>query len=208
MRIIGNNQLIMTHLLKPFLTNLARKGFLHILIPALVLFVALPVLSFAETYVFDTATSSTTWNVPADVTEITVKVWGGGGGYSKITFGESSPTPATHTTDDIALLDNHSSRQAGNQFVACTTKYNASLFKFQLTNNSSTDVTVDEVIFQLSSITGIVNGDLSDLRIYDDTNSQDAAPSFKNQEYRFNLLKQCLLSNLATDTRGDIEELR
>ena len=84
------------------------------------------------------------------------------------------PTPATHTVDDVALLDNHSSGQAGNQFVACTSKDDADLLKFQITNNSSTDVTVDEVIFQLSSITGIVNGDLSDLRIYDDTNSQDA----------------------------------
>jgi hypothetical protein len=89
--------------------------------------------------------------------------------------GGDSPTPATHTADDVALLDNHSSGQANNQFVACTAKADANLFKFQLTNNSSTDVTVDEVIFQLSSITGIVNGDLSDLRIYDDTNSQDAA---------------------------------
>lgn len=86
-----------------------------------------------------------------------------------------APTPATHTVDDVALLDNHSSGQASNQFVACTAKDDANLFKFQITNNSSTDVTIDEVIFQLSSINGIVNGDLSDLRIYDDTNSQDAA---------------------------------
>jgi hypothetical protein len=99
--------------------------------------------------------------------DITLDSGGLVGGYS--------PTPATHTVDDVALLDNHSSGQAGNQFVACTTKDDANLFKFQITNNSSTDVTVDEVIFQLSSISGIVNGDLSELRIYDDTNSQDAA---------------------------------
>jgi hypothetical protein len=77
---IGNNQLIMRHLLKPFPANLAGKGFVHIFVLALALCVALPVTVSAETLVFDTATSTTTWNVPTGVTEITVKVWGAGAG--------------------------------------------------------------------------------------------------------------------------------
>jgi hypothetical protein len=40
---------------------------------------AIPATSLADTYVFETATSTTTWDVPAGVTS---KVWGtsGGGG--------------------------------------------------------------------------------------------------------------------------------
>jgi len=42
MGIIGNNQLIMRHMLKPFLAKFARKGFLHIFALALALTIALP----------------------------------------------------------------------------------------------------------------------------------------------------------------------
>ena len=75
----------------------------------------------------------------------------------------------------VVNLGNHAQGQAENQFVNSTSKDDANLFKFQFTNAGVTDLTVDTVVFQLSSISGILTGDLSDLRIYDDTNAQVAA---------------------------------
>ena len=68
-----------------------------------------------------------------------------------------------------ATLGNHASGQLTDQFDSAPTKDNVSLFRFQLVNTTAVDLTIDQVQFQLSAITGIVTSNLSDLRINNGT---------------------------------------
>ena len=83
--------------------------------------------------------------------------------------GGSAPNNVTHTGDDAATLGNHASGQLTDQFDSAPAKDNVSLFRFQLVNTTAVDLTIDQVQFQLSAITGIVTSNLSDLRINNGT---------------------------------------
>ena len=76
-------------------------------------------------------------------------------------FAISAAGPSTAAIN----LGQHDSSQAPDQFTTRSTYNDADLFRFQLTNTSASGVTVDELIFQLSSVSGIVTADLSDLQI-------------------------------------------
>ena len=65
------------------------------------------------------------------------------------------------------ILGEHNSGQLSDQFDTSASHDNVSLFRFQLANNTDSAVTVDQIVFNLSAISGIVTNDLSDLRIFD-----------------------------------------
>ncbi|MGA1794649.1 MAG: DUF2341 domain-containing protein [bacterium] len=68
-------------------------------------------------------------------------------------------------------LSNHAAGQEGDKFGTGASVTGAELFAFKLTNNGTSDATVDTVEFQLSSVTGIVQGDFANLAIYIDTDN-------------------------------------
>ena len=53
----------------------------------------------------------------------------------------------------------------------CISVTGAELFAFQLINNTASGVTVDQVQFQLSGVSGIAQGDFANLTIYVDANN-------------------------------------
>jgi hypothetical protein len=67
-------------------------------------------------------------------------------------------------------LDNHAAGQETDAFGSGSSVTGAELFAFKLTNNTGSDKTVDQVQFQLSSVTGFVQGDFANLEIYVDDN--------------------------------------
>ncbi len=84
------------------------------------------------------------------------------------TIGSSSPPSSpTHTADHAALLAAHASGQLADQLDGAPSKNDVGLFRFKLTNNGTTDVTVSQVALLLSSVAGIVSSDLTDLRVND-----------------------------------------
>ena len=64
-----------------------------------------------------------------------------------------------------AILHEHPTGQAQNIFSAQASQNDVDLFRFALFNNTGAAVTVSQIVFPLSAVSGIVTGDLSDLRI-------------------------------------------
>jgi hypothetical protein len=81
---------------------------------------------------------------------------------------------ATHTEDKTLTLADHAAGQEADKFAYASSVSGAELFAFKLTNNSASTVTVTQVQFQLSSVTGIVQGDFANLTIYVDANNDGA----------------------------------
>jgi hypothetical protein len=73
-------------------------------------------------------------------------------------------------TSDVWLAE-HAAGQEADKFGLGGSVAGAELFAFKLINNTASQVTVSEVQFQLSSVSGIVQGDFSSLEIYVDDNN-------------------------------------
>ena len=72
---------------------------------------------------------------------------------------------------DVDLTD-HTAGQETDKFTVASSVTGAELFAFQLTNNNvGSGVTVDQVQFQLSGVTGIAQSDFANLAIYVDANN-------------------------------------
>jgi hypothetical protein len=71
---------------------------------------------------------------------------------------------------DLYLAE-HAAGQETDSFGGQSSATGAELFAFKLTNETGSQVTVSEVQFQLSSVTGIVQGDFANLEIYVDTDN-------------------------------------
>ncbi len=93
------------------------------------------------------------------------------------TTGGSNPLPVTHTADATALLGEHGSGQFPDALDGRSPHNDANLFRFQLQNTIASSVTVNSVVFLLSSVTGIADGDFSDLRLFDGTANVGGVPS-------------------------------
>jgi hypothetical protein len=74
---------------------------------------------------------------------------------------------------DVSLGE-HSGGQERDKFMSASSVTGAELFAFRLTNNTGSTMTVDQVQFQLSSVTGVAQGDFANLAIYVDSNSDGA----------------------------------
>ena len=70
---------------------------------------------------------------------------------------------------EVSLAD-HAAGQETDRFGTESAVTGAELFAFKLTNNTGSTITVDEVVFQLSSVTGISDTDFANLTIYVDDN--------------------------------------
>ena len=80
------------------------------------------------------------------------------------TVGGSVTSTATHTAGTTTItLAQHANGQEGNNFDAGTPITGAELFAFKLTTAVGSRATVDQVVLQLSSVTGIVQGDFANL---------------------------------------------
>ncbi|MGA1844575.1 MAG: DUF2341 domain-containing protein [bacterium] len=73
--------------------------------------------------------------------------------------------------DDSLTLADHAAGQQTNSLVGTSPFTGAQLFRFKLTNETAGVLTVDQVVFQLSSVTGIVQGDFANLEIYVDSDN-------------------------------------
>ncbi|MHC4500152.1 MAG: hypothetical protein ACYS21_13670, partial [Planctomycetota bacterium] len=69
-----------------------------------------------------------------------------------------------------AMLANHAAGQETDKFGAGSSVTGAKLFAFQLSNNTGGTITVNQVQFQLSSVTGILDTDFANLEIQVDDN--------------------------------------
>jgi type II secretory pathway pseudopilin PulG len=69
-----------------------------------------------------------------------------------------------------AILANHTAGQETDAFGTGSSVTGAELFTFQLSNTTGSTVTVNEVVFQLSSVTGISDTDFANLEIQVDDN--------------------------------------
>jgi hypothetical protein len=76
----------------------------------------------------------------------------------------------TEQTTDEVNLTTHAAGQETDAFGTGGSVTGAELFSFQLTNTSSSTLTVNQVQFQLSSVTGILDTDFANLAIYVDDN--------------------------------------
>ncbi len=86
--------------------------------------------------------------------------------------GHTSATSVTHTADDTVILADHAAGQEADNLEGDLSVTGEELFAFNLTSNADSTVTVSQVIFQLSLVTGILQGDFANLAIYvDDDNS-------------------------------------
>ena len=74
-----------------------------------------------------------------------------------------------HTADYAATLANYGTGQLTDQLDGTPTQNDRNLFRFRLVNATVSDLTVSQVVLQLSSVTGIADTDLSDLRINNGT---------------------------------------
>ena len=79
----------------------------------------------------------------------------------------------TYTPPTVTLA-NHAAGQESNKFSGYSWARAAELFAFRLTNNTGSQVTVTQVQFQLSSVTGIVQTDIGNFLIYQDDNNDGA----------------------------------
>ena len=93
------------------------------------------------------------------------------------TVGGSAPSNATHTADPTVLLGSHGSGQVADQFDGSLSQTGKTLFRFRLTNNSTSTKTVNQLAFPLSAVTGIGAGDLSALRVWNGTADVGGAAS-------------------------------
>jgi hypothetical protein len=86
--------------------------------------------------------------------------------------GGTAPSSVQHIANPSVTLDQHSSGQLGDQFDSSSSHDDLSVFRFALTNNTASTVTVDIAAFQLSLVYGISDetSDLSDIHIYEDGN--------------------------------------
>lgn len=139
-----------------------------------------------------TITFTADWNIPAGATKnytlrgdaanlvkddtLTIALSASGITLVSGDVGGSVSATATHTTDNTVLLAEHGSGQLSDQLDGRSPHDDANLFRFQLTNNSTADVTVNSVAFQLSSVNGIADTDFSDVRLFDGTNPQGGTP--------------------------------
>ncbi|NIQ91673.1 MAG: DUF2341 domain-containing protein, partial [Deltaproteobacteria bacterium] len=86
------------------------------------------------------------------------------------TVGGSAVSSVSHTsTDDVNLAD-HGAGQESDIFGAGSSVTGAELFAFQLSNTTGSTLTVNQVQFQLSSVTGILDTDFANLEIQVDDN--------------------------------------
>jgi len=77
----------------------------------------------------------------------------------------------TNTNVDLA---NHAAGQEADKFGSNSSVTGAELFAFKLTNNTASTQTVTQVQVQLSSVTGLVQGDFANVKIYVDANNDGA----------------------------------
>jgi hypothetical protein len=68
-------------------------------------------------------------------------------------------------------LGNHAAGQEADKFTTESSVTGEELFAFKLTNTTDSDVTVKKVLFPLSSVTGISQGDFANLELYVDANN-------------------------------------
>ena len=73
----------------------------------------------------------------------------------------------TEYSDVQITLSDASLGQVTDQFDTSASHDNLDLFRFQLSNANDSPLTVDQIVFNLSAVSGIVTNDLSDLRIND-----------------------------------------
>ena len=66
-----------------------------------------------------------------------------------------------------AILMEHPAGQLQNELGFAATQNDVRLLRFSLLNNTGAAVTVNQIVFPLSAVSGIASGDLSDLRIRD-----------------------------------------
>ena len=85
-----------------------------------------------------------------------------GSNYPKLTI--------TYTTLGVELQE-HASGQITDQLLGDATQSNVNLFRFQITNERASETTVSQIQFQLSGVSGIYTGDLSNIRIHDGTSN-------------------------------------
>ena len=69
------------------------------------------------------------------------------------------------------VLAQHGSGQLLDQLDGSTSRNDVPLFRFRLQNTSAGAITVSQLVLQLSGVSGIGAGDLSDLRIHDGTSN-------------------------------------
>ncbi|MBA7688021.1 hypothetical protein ES703_96495 [subsurface metagenome] len=74
-------------------------------------------------------------------------------------------------TAGTVTLGNHAAGQETDKFVGESSVTGAELFAFKLTNTTDSTVNVKKVQFQLSSVTGIAQGDFDNLYIYVDSDN-------------------------------------
>ena len=77
----------------------------------------------------------------------------------------------------INVGEHSSTQQYGDQFDGSSAHTNLNIFRFSLTNDSGSLQTVDEIIFRLSSITGITDAtnDLTNVELFIDGNGTPEA---------------------------------
>ena len=99
-----------------------------------------------------------------ELQEVLLGVWGNTGYAGRVVI---SYVPT------VTLAD-HAAGQESNKFAGVTWVRAGELFAFKLTNNTGSQVTVTQVQFQLSSVTGIAQGDVGNFLIYQDDNNDGA----------------------------------
>jgi hypothetical protein len=76
----------------------------------------------------------------------------------------------TYTPPTLTLA-NHTAGQESNKFAGYTWVRAGEMFAFRLTNNTGSQVTVTQIQFQLSAVTGIVQTDIGNFLVYQDDNN-------------------------------------
>ena len=93
-----------------------------------------------------------------------IHAWDYSGAHTEAAYLEFTYTPQT-----TLALGNHASGQAPDAFDGNLSQNDKDLYRFQLSNTTDSVVTIDQIIFNLSAVSGILTADLSDLRINDGT---------------------------------------
>ena len=100
---------------------------------------------------------STTY--PATIRTVRFRSWDG------------NPAEAAKLTIDYSppfLVKSHPSGQLADQLDGAPSRNDAPIFRFQLFNGTGNDVTIDQIVFPLSGIAGLVGTDLTDLKLFDE----------------------------------------
>jgi hypothetical protein len=125
----------------------------------------------------DTSTSSGSSQNAGNYSDSDCSTWvgyGGTAGSFNSNGGEGNPGRVVISYAPAVTLDDHAAGQESNKFAGTNVVRGGELFAFSLTNNSGSQVTVTQVQFQLSAVTGIAQSDLSSLLIYQDDNNDGA----------------------------------